>query len=323
MEDEVQSEDHVASESEESSSRHAADANGVRDVFYSGERMDADEALGITRSSLARVIILAGPPRSGKTTILTSIHHLLQRDGSIGEFRFASSKTLIGLERISHTARLRSGRTNPETERTKSANKIEFLHLCVQNKISQEKIHMLVSNVPGETFERARKRSDEAQRLKALRRTDQLNILLDGEQIIQPKKRHTVLTKARTLIGRLVEDQVVGNKTNINILFTKCDLIELEDDRVGIKKFIKMAKNSLHDKYDNKFNQMRFFKVSARPKTESPFDLGHGVKKVFKEWVNEPPRARKKDAEKCLFDKTGRQFERYRSYDCHTKQTNE
>ena len=319
MEDEPESEDQIDSDSEQRSSRPDAETTSGRETFYSGERMNADEALGITRSSLARVIILAGPPRSGKTTILTSIYHLFQRDGSIGEYRFAGSKTLIGLERVSHTARIRSGRTDPETERTKSSDRIEFLHLCVTNKSSHDRVHLLLSNVPGETFERARKHSDEAQRLKALRRTDQLNILLDGEKIINPKKRHTVLTKARTLIGRLVEERILGNKSDVNILFTKWDLIELNDDKKEAKKFVETAKKSMHNKYADKFNKMRFFEVAARPKKESSFQLGYGVKNIFEKWVSKMPRTEAQIYNSHLHRGKQRQFESFYISDSHFK----
>jgi hypothetical protein len=73
----------------------------------------------ITVAHLTRVIVVAGEADSGKTTLLASLIDRFQR-GPFSDYRFAGCKTLMGFEQRCHLARLKSGGTIPDTDRTPS-----------------------------------------------------------------------------------------------------------------------------------------------------------------------------------------------------------
>jgi hypothetical protein len=80
----------------------------------SGEALTERQAAEVARDELSKVIIIAGPFNSGKTTILTSLFEAFQ-EAPFGNFQFRGSRTLFGFERRCHLGRMESG--NEEADR--------------------------------------------------------------------------------------------------------------------------------------------------------------------------------------------------------------
>src|SRR6188768_15789 len=66
-----------------------------------GEALELEEAANICRKGQTKVVLLAGPRESGKTTIITSLYESFQ-DAPFGGYSFAGSETLVGFERRCH-----------------------------------------------------------------------------------------------------------------------------------------------------------------------------------------------------------------------------
>ena len=85
----------------------------------SGNELDDLAAAELQGAQLVRLIVIAGPVKAGKTTLLTTLHDLFQT-GPVGAFTFAWSRTLPAFERRCYFSRIASGRSFTETERTKN-----------------------------------------------------------------------------------------------------------------------------------------------------------------------------------------------------------
>ena len=86
--------------------------------IYSGHPLNIGEAFRVSISNTSKVIILAGPPACGKTTILSYLNDAFQHR-EIKKLKFAGSYTLKGLEICSHLSRMASNKSIPDTDRTK------------------------------------------------------------------------------------------------------------------------------------------------------------------------------------------------------------
>src|SRR5258706_5518388 len=97
-------------------------------VLPSGEALTEVQASEVARQGVTKVVVLAGPHDSGKTTILTSLFDGFL-EAPVGNFLFAGSQTLTGFERRCHDSREDSGRRDPHTVHTQVTDVTELLHL--------------------------------------------------------------------------------------------------------------------------------------------------------------------------------------------------
>ena len=123
---------------------------------------------------------------SGKTTLLTSMYESFQ-DAPFGGYEFAGSATLPGFEQRCHEGRIESEGLGAHTLRTPAAVGASFLHLRLRTEDeSREFSDLLLSDISGELFDRAKDSTDECKALSFLRRADRLVLLLDGARLANP-----------------------------------------------------------------------------------------------------------------------------------------
>src|SRR5436309_12137608 len=84
-------------------------------LLRSGAALDADGVAAIGSARSFHLIVLAGEPGSGKTTLIASIYEQFL-SGPLDEFTFAGSQTLVGFELRCHESRVDSGLSLPDTE---------------------------------------------------------------------------------------------------------------------------------------------------------------------------------------------------------------
>src|SRR5258708_2931827 len=73
-------------------------------TYPEGDKLDGTDALAITWARPTRVVLVAGPANSGKTTLLSCLYERFHF-GMFAGFRFAGSKTLVGFEKRCFHAR--------------------------------------------------------------------------------------------------------------------------------------------------------------------------------------------------------------------------
>jgi hypothetical protein len=245
--------------------------------------LDEQEASGVTREAATKVIVLAGPVGSGKTTILTSLFESFL-EAPFANLRFAGSQTLIGFERRCYEGRTDSGLDNPDTVHTQTLVS-EFLHLKLaaadDSLIGSQ--HLLLADVSGERFRALRDSSEAVRDMKALQRADHLCILLDGDKLGDAEQRHSVRSDARMLLRSILEQDVLPESCQIGIVFSKWDKVKERRASSEGLAFIEDTKDVLRKTAD--LRDLTFFEIAARPEGSLPFAFG--LPTLLRFWVQE------------------------------------
>lgn len=252
--------------------------------LYTGKELDYTSSLRITLSALTRVIVLAGPNESGKTTLLASIYEQFLR-GPIAGYLFAGSETLPALDERCHLSLITSGRQTEHTERTKSFSEETLLHIRVRDEaLERQALDLLFLDINGELFKQAIRSTTEAERIKILKRADHLAVLVDGRRLANLKSRNQSASSASMILRSFFEAGMIGERTLVDILFTMDDLIKETEEVNNTTEFLSKVEEDIRAKYEQKLGRLRFSRIAAR--TGEGVD-SYGIPELFRSWVEE------------------------------------
>jgi GTPase SAR1 family protein len=252
-----------------------------------GEALTEVQASDVTREGPTRVVVLAGPIGSGKTTIITSLFEAFL-EAPFANFLFAGSLTLVGFEKRCHDARMASERAVPHTIRTPVTNAVEFLHLQLVSASPTllRRQNLLLSDISGERFRALRDSSDAVSQMKMLGRADHLCIVVDGKKLSDAAERHAARTDARMLLRSLIESKSLSPNCEITIVFSKWDLVLANENQQSLLPFIEETKANLK-KQANGVASLKFVEIAARPENRKlPFAFG--LPTLLRSWLEEP-----------------------------------
>jgi len=205
---------------------------GEQRLFWSGLELGAEEVDSIMKARYGHVIGLVGPTGVGKTCYLSSLY---LKAGSVTEplsaYRFAGSLSLQGFEDRARGARTWSGGQIPQklSERTlhQDPRQPGLMHIQVAEiDPSGSQYDLLMTDLPGEWFERLVDDASSADRLRFLARADGIFLFLDAEHLLEPDKRNDEVHRAELLTLRLVETLHVAPSTPFVIVVAKTDAVE-------------------------------------------------------------------------------------------------
>ena len=255
--------------------------------LFSGKDITYQDASLITLKTLARVIVLAGAVKSGKTTFLASLYEKFLR-GPIASYVFAGSLTLLGFERRCYLGRISSGKTKGDMERTKRGFDEKLLHLKVRIKdLSRPPQDLLFSDISGETFEMARDSTVECQQLNIIKRADHFVLVIDGEKLSRVEDRQSAYQNADMLFRRCIEAGMLVEYSFVDVLFTKYDLIKNDNEAENLA-FLEDIKLNFKENFEKRIGRLDFYTVAARPeRTNVP--LFYGLDDIFPNWVEKSP----------------------------------
>lgn len=277
--------------------------------LHDGATLNSTSASRITTSKLTRLIIIAGTVGSGKTTLVSSIYEMFQ-EGCFAEYMFAGSQTFEGFEARCYLSRLASGRSKADTERTFHKMEADFLHLKVRKQNSSDLSQdILFSDISGERFEELSNSIEECKNFHLLLRADHFSLLIDGEKLAKPETRQRAYTDAETILSSCLDAEMIGKKTYVDILFTKYDLLDKNEQAL---KFLKNIENKLKRHFSSRVHTLRFFEIAARP-DNSELGYGYGLEKLFPFWVEETQfyQTQQTHRPKNLTTKLEREFDKY------------
>jgi hypothetical protein len=254
----------------------------------SGEALTERQAAEVAREDLSKVIIIAGPFNSGKTTILTSLFEAFQ-EAPFSNFQFRGSRTLFGFERRCHLGRMESGNEEADTTHTSLREGIVFLHLALAAIEKGELRHsnLLLSDVSGELFRRLRDSSAVAKEFEALARADHLCIAIDGEKISTHEGRHVARNDSRSILRSVIESSNLAPNCVIDIAFTKWDVVveALESpESSDVQAFIDATRSALAS-IASSF-EVRFHEIAARPSLNAKVPFAHGLPTLLRSWMD-------------------------------------
>jgi hypothetical protein len=252
--------------------------------LYGGDELDHKGSLQITLNSLTRVIVLAGPNDSGKTTLLASLFESFFTN-ALASYLFCHCETLRAFDRRCHLSRTDSEMSTEDTERTKSDSEEAMLHLRVRHDdLLRPPQDLLVSDIRGELFKKAIRTQAEAQRIRVLKRADHLALLVDGEKIASLSSRNQVSVAAGMTLRSFIEGGMIGRQTLVEVLFTKDDLIRVTEQEHATREFLEVFERDLRERYESELGGLRFYRIAARAKEGV---ASYGLPEVFRVWVEE------------------------------------
>lgn len=229
----------------------------------SGKELDDLGAAKLQVAQPVRLIVVAGPVHSGKTTLIATLHDLFQT-GKIGEYAFAWSRTLPAFELRCHLSRIASERTVPETERTKFGD-VRYLHIQISGpELPENRLDLLFTDVSGESFELARDSTEECQRLHFLKMADHFLLLIDCEKIIDSRKRNLVIHDASMMLRSCLDSGMLPASCFVKVLWTKYDLVATAGNGEHAS-FLERATEEFQQQFGSRVGRLSFRKVAARP----------------------------------------------------------
>ena len=252
-----------------------------------GSGLDFAEAKAVTAAKRTQVIVVAGPPDCGKTTLVTSIYETFQWQ-AFGNHLFVASQTLPGFERRCFFSRTASGRREPDTARTPLGN-AKYLHLglCPEGS-SGNSVDVLFTDVSGESFRHACDSSEECRQLVFLERADHLALLIDGEKLAAPKTRWSAGQDVASLLQAFLDNQMLSASTRVWVLFSKWDFIVRSPDDAAVEIIVGDIEHEFRERFGQRVRELCFARVAARPRNGTlPFAFG--VEDMFKTWLIDDP----------------------------------
>ncbi len=208
---------------EEDSFIEKQEVNNVT-LLHDGESLDKSEFLSLMKRSLVRVIVVAGLPETGKSTLLNSFYQPLFKKGIIGKYEFAGSATLKGFEKRDQLSRVDSG-LNVSTQLRTKAGQNQILHLDLKLKDTEKIECLTITDISGEDYEEMINSQKSCQDFKLLKRADTFALLIDGEKLVNRTERQKVRNKSLRLLSVLLEANMLDIYTRITIIFTKWDRV--------------------------------------------------------------------------------------------------
>lgn len=255
----------------------------------SGAILDFPQADRIMRAEPTRIILLAGPRDSGKTTLALSFYEQF-RKGPFHGLNFAGSETLVDFERLCHQSRAASERSVPDTSRTALADGTRFLHLRVRPERGESRPrNLLFADLSGEFYEHACNNEKDCRSIEILRRADLVLLLLDGERIVQPGKGAEVLKSARGLLRMALDTEMLDEHSNVCVCFSKWDIVAAHE---AARKHAQQMRALLARDFTERLASLRFQEVAARPTAPTgEIPNGFGLKALFEQMLPEDERA--------------------------------
>lgn len=256
-----------------------ADQESSISYIHSGLKKTLEEAEKLLKANPAKLIVLAGHPDAGKTTLFASIYELFQK-GTVSPYSFAGSFTLMEFENICHKSRLESGNIKPDTPRTAVGDGEKVLHLALKH--DSQKIDLLLADISGERFMLAKDSKEICQNIISLKRADVIGIQFDMEKLLNPVLRHSTKADCVGLIRAMVDYGVLSPKTNVQLIFSKWDEVENKEQEEQMGGFITSIETSVREILGSQFEA---FRISTKPKARA-FD---SIPTLLQSWLQSKP----------------------------------
>jgi len=239
----------------------------------------------LSRQQDTTLVVLVGPPDSGKTTLVSSIYEQV-RATKIPGLWFTGSQTLMAFEERCHLSRLASNLEEPATERTKYSEEQTFYHLRTR---SEEPPHPLTElflfDVAGEGFRELSTTHDACRRLDALGRADYLAVLLDGKRLTNPRTRYLAIEECINFLQCAKDSNAMANDCEVQVVVSKSDELPADAGKKLLPEIEAFIRQRLADQYP----KLVFAHVAARPESKSPLEHAHGVAAILKYWTAARP----------------------------------
>lgn len=195
--------------------------DGTSVPLPSGLALTADEARSILASDSAILVVVAGPPDAGKTTLLAAIYEVFLR-GPISSWSFAGSRSLLAFCQRAYWASTASGGVRPATPRTRYDTTRPWLHLRLADPAGVKSL--LIADISGEYFSTLASGGNLGDAASIVARADHVVHVLDSELLVERRERLRALGSTESLIRRMAEQNHFDARAKHTVVLTKADL---------------------------------------------------------------------------------------------------
>lgn len=257
----------------------------------SGEALDVAGVDEFLRWRPMTLVTIVGDRDSGKTTLISSIYDRFLR-GPFAGYLFAGSRTLIGLERRSHYARVDSGMTTPDTPRTSISEGVRFFHLALARADAPDaRADLMLSDRAGETYRQARGNSRLVSDLIEVKKADCLVLLLDGARVVNPVERAGAVQSVRQTLRALWDGGALDAGARVQVATTKIDILRAqpEGDKAHTDTLLTALRDGLRADFGPRLGDLSFWDIAARDPAGT-FEPAYGVDALLASWLDKVPR---------------------------------
>lgn len=269
--------------------------------LYSSEELNISQTSLITNNHLTKLIFIVGESGTGKTTILAEIFNSFQL-GLFSKFQFAGSLTQIGFERRCHLSRINSKSESPVTDKTRS-KEFNFLHLCVRSTTNNKKHHLLLSDIAGERFQRARDSSTAMKELGLMNRSKEIYYLIDGKRLADKTERNSIIANNNSFIQQAIDDAIFTKETVLKIYFSKWDLLV----KAGLN-LENLIISQMKKDFSDKIKGIEFYYMATRPDSNEELENLFEIESFLEFWTRDDSNETKSRLE---FENGNRLFHNY------------
>jgi hypothetical protein len=255
-----------------------------------GRPLKEEGASDLLRAYAAPIILLAGAAKSGKTTLLASLHDSFQRKPFAG-YLAAGSRTLMGFEERCFDSRAASGADEPTTLRTRPADGLLFYHVKLRNEDLRTPIkHVLLADMSGENYSGALDSATELHALTIITRADHFVHLLDGGNLVSKESSAHTKSNAMMLMRRCFEEEMLEKDAKVDILLTKWDIALRRCGEEKAQETLRQQSDAFNTAFGSRVARLRVTPIAARPHYKSTLQPAYGLGDLLRSWVDEPPR---------------------------------
>lgn len=254
----------------------------------SSETLTVEEADQFLRWRDARVVAIVGERNGGKTTLIAEIYSRFLH-GSFADTLFCHSLSLRGFEKKCFQSRAESGALNPDTPRTSAQEGLSFFHLALSNASDLKRQDLLISERAGEVYREIRDKPQRATGMIEIRKASSIVLIIDGERVAAPRKRHEVFASVRNIIRALVDTGNISAQTQIQLVTTKCDLLE-GDSMIDACEALFGFEQSIIALIAGQFEVVTFRTSARDPRPSS--EPARGLAPLLQSWLRPKPLAK-------------------------------
>lgn len=248
----------------------------------SGETLNLSDIYRIAAKERTKMIVLAGPVDSGKTTMATSLYQLFQ-NGPVNDFYFAGSDSLQGFEQRSFYTRIKSKGNKPETQRTILKDDDAFLHMRLWNKRNNTITNLVLPDISGEAFTDHIGQINNAKiRFPFIKRADFVVGVIDGKKLCENKTKDSVAFEIIQMITTFCNAGLIMDNCVLQIVFSKYDLFSKVED---CESRLERAKQLIATGLSGLFVNIEYYNVAAMPSTGDKFRVGYGLEDLLWGWM--------------------------------------
>lgn len=257
-------------------------------LFGRGEALSTAQAARIAAQRRATVVILAGAPDSGKTTLLAALYERFGL-GKLAGHWFLGSRTLHGFDQRCHRSTYGAGPGSGDEGHT-AGDALPWLHLRTARQEHPTDIReLLLGDLSGDHFFKGlADGSLKASEVPGMRRADHVCVTINGGALADPIERIAEQSLLLDMLHALLDDpDGLADPGALSFVVTKWDLVHRggSEARSAVGELFERLRGMLPP--ETAALQVGYLETAARS-TATEFPIGYGVGDLLSRFTDRP-----------------------------------